>query len=243
MARIAWSISTRRYRGIWAERTAVHALTDSECLEDVRWLDLAVVEAISDHRCERAALPDESCNMRTSIIIVNWNGKHHLEVCLPALNAQTLPPDEVIVVDNGSTDASIDYLKWHHPQARVVVLKENRGFAGGNVAGLDVASGDYIVLLNNDTKPDRAWLENLVACCDSHPDVGLVASHITDWDGATTDSAGDGCRVTGRGFQMYRHRPTTVSPPPPTSSAPVREVRYTDEGCSTPWGFSTRPSS
>lgn len=174
---------------------------------------LTVVEAISDHRLDRAARSGESYCMTTSIIIVNWNGKHHLEVCLPALNAQTLAPDEVIVVDNGSTDASIDFLKQYHPRVRIVELSENRGFAGGNVAGLDVASGDYIVLLNNDTRPERDWLERLVACCDSHPDVGLVASHITDWAGATTDSAGDGCRVTGRGFQMHRHRPTTVPPP------------------------------
>jgi GT2 family glycosyltransferase len=142
---------------------------------------------------------------------VNYDGKHHLEHCLPALQAQTLQPDEILVVDNGSTDDSLDYLRTCHHDVRVIALRENLGFAGGNAVGYQAATGDYIVLLNNDTWPLPAWLERLAECAESHAEVGIVASHMTDWDGDYTDSAGDGCTVTGRGFKL-RHGSSTSQP-------------------------------
>ena len=151
--------------------------------------------------------------MRTSVIIVNWNGLHHLEHCLPALAAQTVQPDEIIVVDNASSDDSAAYLKTNYPEIKLVELDENRGFSGGNIAGYDVACGDYIVLLNNDTKPLPDWLEHLVCCADDHPEVGIVASLMTDWEGATVDTAGDGCSVTGRGFKNHMNHPTSTPVP------------------------------
>lgn len=144
-----------------------------------------------------------------SIIVVNFNGRHHLEQCLPALEQQSRLADEVIVVDNGSIDGSVDYLKSCHPDVTVVELPENRGFTGGNIAGYQAASGDYIVLLNNDTKPLPDWLQNLSDCAESLPDVGIVASHMTDWDGTYTDTAGDGCSVTGRGYKLRQGRATS----------------------------------
>jgi len=75
------------------------------------------------------------------VIIVNWNGSEHLATCLPAVIGQTVPPREVIVVDNGSTDGSLELLR-QFPTVRTVALTENRGFAGGNAAGYVVASGE-----------------------------------------------------------------------------------------------------
>ena len=148
--------------------------------------------------------------MRTSVIIVNWNGLHHLEHCLPALAAQTLKSDEIIIVDNASSDGSVAYLKTNYPEIKLVELDENLGFSGGNIAGYELASGDYIVLLNNDTKPLPDWLERLVRCADDHPEVGIVASLMTDWEGETIDTAGDGCSVTGRGFKNYMNYPAST---------------------------------
>jgi GT2 family glycosyltransferase len=143
---------------------------------------------------------------RLSVVVVNFNGREHLKECLPALEVQTRPPDQVVVVDNGSTDGSCDYVRQCHPRTTLVELSGNAGFTGGNIAGLGAATGDYIVLLNNDTRPFPDWLERLVECADRHAEVGLIASHMTDWEGTATDTAGDGCTVTGRGIKL-RGRP------------------------------------
>lgn len=151
--------------------------------------------------------------MKASVIVLNWNGRAHLEHCLPALAAQTRLDFETIVVDNFSTrDDSVAYVRAHFPEVRVVELKENLGFSGGNLAGVDVALGEFIVLLNNDTRPEPDWLERLVACAEAHPEVGIVAAHLTDWDGVLTDSAGDGCYTTGHGFKRHTGLPAAEAP-------------------------------
>ena len=113
---------------------------------------------------------------KVSIIIVNWNGRHLLEACLASLRRQTFQDREVILVDNGSTDGSVQWLADQHPEVQVVALTSNQGFCGGNNAGIRVARGEYIVLLNNDTEVEPEWLEALVthiagdrsiAACDS----------------------------------------------------------------------------
>ncbi|HSA77647.1 MAG TPA: glycosyltransferase, partial [Nitrospirota bacterium] len=92
---------------------------------------------------------------------MNWNGKHHLEECLESLRQQTFQDFEIILVDNGSRDGSVEYIRERYREVKLVPLSVNKGFAGGNNAGIRIASGNYIALLNNDTKTDPAWLENL----------------------------------------------------------------------------------
>ena len=116
--------------------------------------------------------------MRVSIIIVNWNGLQHLPDCLESLERQSFRDFEVILVDNGSSDGSLQYLRDQHPAVRLVPLPENRGFAGGNNAALPLAQGEYLVTLNNDTKADPGFLAELVAVADAHPKTGMVASRI-----------------------------------------------------------------
>lgn len=146
---------------------------------------------------------------KVSVIIVNWNGRRHLEHCLPALSAQSRPPDQIIVVDNGSDDGSVEWLQRHHPELDVVALHENLGFTGGNLRGLAESESEYVVLLNNDTMPLPQWLESLVECAERRPEVGIVASHMTDWEGRLTDTAGDGCSVSGRGYKQRRNQPAS----------------------------------
>ncbi len=146
-----------------------------------------------------------------SVIIVNWNGRHHLEICLPALYTQARPADEIIVVDNGSSDDSVAFVREHYPEAKLVETGENLGFSGGNIAGYAVATGAYIVLLNNDTKPLVGWLEALVKSADARDDVGVVASLMTDWEGRVIDTAGDGCSVTGRGYHLHKLEPVPAT--------------------------------
>jgi GT2 family glycosyltransferase len=113
-----------------------------------------------------------------SIIIVNWNGRHHLPDCLDSLSNQSYRAFEVVLVDNGSVDGSVEFLQERYPWVQIVPLTENTGFARGNNVGLENASGNYIVTLNNDTQVAPDWLRHLVTVADAHPDVGMVGSRI-----------------------------------------------------------------
>jgi len=130
--------------------------------------------------------------MRTSLIIVNWNGRDLLEDCLPSLENQTITAEEIIVVDNGSNDDSVEFLKISFPSVKVVTLDKNYGFAKANNIGIRLASGSRIALLNNDTVVDSQWLEELNHALDNHPEVGFCASKMLMYrDPNIIDSAGD----------------------------------------------------
>jgi len=117
-----------------------------------------------------------------SVIIVNWNGRHHLELCLPALTQQTYAPFEIILVDNGSTDGSTSYVQKHFPEVRVIALAENHGFARGNNIGIEASTAPFVALLNNDTKPDPSWLADLINTAMTDERVGIVASKMLFFD-------------------------------------------------------------
>ncbi|HXF68931.1 MAG TPA: glycosyltransferase family 2 protein [Thermoflexus sp.] len=132
-----------------------------------------------------------------SVIIPNWNGAAHLPTCLEALRRQTYARREVLVVDNGSTDDSLQLLA-RYPEVRVLTLGRNRGFAGAVNEGIRAARGEIIVLLNNDTEASPTWLEALAAAFERHPDAGLLASRIMLFDRRDVfHSAGDYYRVDG----------------------------------------------
>ena len=80
-----------------------------------------------------------------SVVIPNWNGAHHLPVCLDALRAQTYPHTEVILVDNGSTDGSLALVRERYPEVLLLALDRNLGLTGGNNAGFRAARGDVPV--------------------------------------------------------------------------------------------------
>jgi GT2 family glycosyltransferase len=134
--------------------------------------------------------------VRLSIIIVNWNGRDHLDTCLESLAAQTFRDFEVVLVDNGSTDGSVEFVRERYPWVKLAELPENRGFAAGNNAGLAASCGEYIVTLNNDTEADPGWLAELVSVADAHPGAGMVASRICAFD--------DHDRIDSLGVQICR---------------------------------------
>ena len=146
---------------------------------------------------------------RVSVIIVSWNGLDHVDTCLEALERQSMRAFETILVDNASEDGTLEHVQRRFPGVRVVSLNTNQGFAGGNIAGYKEAGGSYIALLNNDTLPEATWLASLVQCADQHPGVGMVASHMTDWESARTDSAGDAVNILGRAHQRHKGQQLT----------------------------------
>ena len=116
-----------------------------------------------------------------SIIILNWNGLNHLQECLESLAKQSFKDFECILVDNGSTDGSLDFLASNHKWVKLVKLPNNLGFAKGNNIGLKHSNGRYIVTLNNDTVSDKHWLAELVKIAKQHPEAGMVASRICSY--------------------------------------------------------------
>jgi GT2 family glycosyltransferase len=139
---------------------------------------------------------------RASVIIPNWNGLALLRPCLDSLAVQSLSPldgsSEVIVVDNGSRDGSVDAVRAEYSWVRVLALSENLGYAGGCNAGIEIALGEILVMLNNDTEAEPDWLANLLAALDAHPEAGIAASRMMLYDRRDTlHSAGDFVRVDG----------------------------------------------
>jgi GT2 family glycosyltransferase len=133
-----------------------------------------------------------------SVVIPNWNGLRYMAACLDALRAQTYPALEVIVVDNASTDGSLELVGKLYPEVRLIGLPENRGFTGACNIGMSAATGEIIALLNNDTEVDPAWAAALVDAFARHPDAGIVASKMLLMRRRTIfHAAGDFYRVNG----------------------------------------------
>jgi len=141
-------------------------------------------------------------NKKVSIIIVNWNGERYLRVCLSSLLFQTYANREIIFVDNGSTDDSVHYVKEQFPAVTVIELRENAGFTGGNAAGVRVANGEYLALVNNDTRVHERWLENLIQPMLADRNVGICASRILFEADGSFDSAGGGITTAAVGFNQ-----------------------------------------
>ncbi len=142
---------------------------------------------------------------RVSIIVVNWNGIRHLPACLDSLQKQTFTDFETILVDNGSVDGSRELLHNSYPSVRLIELPENTGFSHGNNEGLQVAAGEYVVVLNNDTEAEPDWLAELVAVADAHPEAGQVGCRICSMgDHDVIDSLGHGVCADGMTRGRFR---------------------------------------
>ena len=128
-----------------------------------------------------------------SVIIPTWNARQRLEHCLEGLGAQTRPPDQTVVVDNGSTDGTLSYIKDQHSELELIALRENRGWGGGVNAGFRAATGDLIATLDTDAYPSPSWLDSMVSALEIYPTFSFAASRLLLSDGAgRIDSAGDG---------------------------------------------------
>jgi GT2 family glycosyltransferase len=177
------------------------------------------------------AQPEEDLSAAAvDVIVVTWNGRSHLARCLPALAAQDYPHMRVLVVDNGSTDGTLEWLAEAWPSVRVIALGRNSGFCAANNAGIAATDAPWVALLNNDTVPAPGWLTALVEAA-SPPRVAAVASRMSfldrpevinstgialdptgiAWDrlGGAPDAAGDAPSAVfgaSAGAALYRRR-------------------------------------
>lgn len=113
-----------------------------------------------------------------SVIVVVYNGRRYLRGCLGGVLEQMSPGNELIVVDNASSDGSTETIKTHFPEAKLVRNAHNRGFAAACNQGAALATGEVLVFLNQDTRVRRGWLEGLVAGFQNGAEVGLTTSKV-----------------------------------------------------------------
>ncbi|MDD3777660.1 MAG: glycosyltransferase family 2 protein, partial [Actinomycetota bacterium] len=139
-----------------------------------------------------------------TISIVNLNGKDYLKDCLDSIAQLDYPSPkiELIVVDNGSTDGSVEFLSQHYPQVKVIANKTNQGFAPANNQAAQQASGEYIAFLNNDTRVDPQWLTELVRPLLGQNEIAAAGSKVMSADGKNIDFAGGMINFEGKGFQI-----------------------------------------
>lgn len=148
------------------------------------------------------AVPGGARSPRVSAIVLTYDGRQLLEVILPSLAAQSRPPEETIVVDNGSSDGTSAWLTREWPAVRLLRIEQNIGVAAALNRGVASASGDYVALLNNDLELTSEWLAEMVAGIERHPDAGSVACRLRSYhDRDRLDGAGD---VLTRGLIAYR---------------------------------------
>jgi len=116
---------------------------------------------------------------QAAVIVVNWNSGNDLEKCLTALNNQTRPPRQIIVVDNASSDDSLAGIEEKFPHVELIRLSENTGFAHANNLGVKkVQDCDWVAFLNPDAFASPDWLENLLHSALENPEFAFFGSHM-----------------------------------------------------------------
>jgi GT2 family glycosyltransferase len=128
-----------------------------------------------------------------TVVIPSWNTRRWLPGCMDGLRAQEFGDFRVVLVDNGSTDDSVPFVREHYPEVQVLQFAQNRGFAAAVNAGIGQTCSQYVALLNVDTVPQSNWLSSLVSTMEQCPcDVGWLASKMlaleTPW---VVENAGD----------------------------------------------------
>ncbi len=140
-----------------------------------------------------------------SVVIPNWNGLHWLPRCVGALAAQTLVPAEVIVVDNGSSDDSRQWLSREHPSVRMIALERNAGFAFAANRGIEAARSDLVAMVNTDVVLAVDWIARMVDVLRGDAGAAVVACKMLSLDDpAVVYDAGDVLRRDGACEQRGR---------------------------------------
>lgn len=138
-------------------------------------------------------------NPMVSVIIVNYNGKNHLEECLKSLMHVSYEKFEVILVDNNSCDDSIKFVESNYPSVVVIKLDKNYGFAEPNNLGAKKAKGEFFLFLNNDTRVTPEFITELVKVAIQDPKIAICQSLLLKSDGSI-DSSGDFVDTLGRAY-------------------------------------------
>jgi GT2 family glycosyltransferase len=150
---------------------------------------------------------------RIALVIVNFNGLGQIARCLESVGGQTLKPARTIVVDNGSTDGSVELIRERYPEAEVVLAGANIGFAAANNRGARRAADcEWLALLNPDAFPEPSWLEALVRAAQENPQFSGVGSHMRRAGVVgELDGTGDVYHVGGMAWRRDNGKPDSVA--------------------------------
>jgi GT2 family glycosyltransferase len=147
--------------------------------------------------------------MRASVIVVAYNSRAYLEPCIQSILADIEPDDELIVVDNGSSDGGATFVREHFPAVRLVE-GENVGYAGGNNNGAAIARGEFLVFLNPDTVVEPGALDALIAPLERASDIGLTTACVVHMDRpGIINTCGNTMHYTGLTYCRGAGRPRT----------------------------------
>ncbi|MBT8355365.1 MAG: glycosyltransferase family 2 protein [Desulfofustis sp.] len=145
------------------------------------------------------------------IVIPNWNGRHMLEVCLPSLYSQNYQDFTVYIVDNGSTDESVDFLRTTFPDVEILELKKNRGFSLAVNSGIEAGRREWVLLLNNDIEMAPNCLAHLAQQAEREPRIRMFALKMLSFSNRTLlDGAGDGVMRGGVGYRLGTMEPDST---------------------------------
>jgi len=155
-------------------------------------------------------MPTQRPNV-VSVVLVNYRGTDDTIAAIQKLGELDWPANllEIVVVENASGDDSAERIRAAAPHVVLIESTENLGFAGGCNLGVKSATGEYLAFLNNDAKPDSAWVRAAVERFAESPSVGAVASKVVDWDGVLVDYIGSAMTWFGQGY-----KPLTAEPLP-----------------------------
>ena len=120
------------------------------------------------------------------VLILSYNGKELLDDSVSSYLNNDYPNFEVVVIDNGSTDRTVEYVNNNFPDAKVIRIEKNRGYSGGFNFGLDYAfnkrKADYVLITNNDVKADSKVVSELVKVAETDPTIGFVTGKVYYYD-------------------------------------------------------------
>lgn len=128
--------------------------------------------------------------VKSTIIILSWNGRGYLRRCLSTILPQVSDEDEVLLVDNASTDGTVQFVKKNFPKVKVVENAVNKGVAGGWNTGVEYAEGDLFFFINQDCYARSGWLANMKSTIRRSPLIGVVGCKLVYPDGKTIQHAG-----------------------------------------------------
>lgn len=132
-----------------------------------------------------------------SVIIVNYNGRHYLRDCFESLKAGVHGNIEIIFVDNGSKDSSIEFVRERYPEIKIVDNEANLGLAVASNRGAQLSAGEYIFFYNNDTIADKNMISEMVRVADNDPGVGICGCTTLTYDGKEVINSGVACDIYG----------------------------------------------
>lgn len=142
-----------------------------------------------------------------SVVVVNYNGKHYLKDCFDSLKSGVHKNLEIIFVDNGSRDSSLEFVRAEYPEIKTVDNGENLGLAIASNRGAALASGKYIFFYNNDTIADKKMISELVRVSEEDPQVGICGCTTLTYDGKEVINSGVACDIYGypygEGLPLY----------------------------------------